>query len=165
MELTLACFSSLFSTWPKCSEQKFKYFKNEKSLTLCSYHVTYAFQSESTIYSFLNVEELLAQNGGDIWNLSDCNGTWTHNHLVRKRTLNDLAKWLSIRLRDKWLWVRVPLNVFFSAKLYRSFLKELCDKKIGVFLYVNCWNLIGFLTFYFDDKKRQCYLKNWSTVF
>ena len=24
--------------------------------------------------------------------LSDCNGTRTHNHLVRKRTLNDLAK-------------------------------------------------------------------------
>ena len=165
MELTLACLSSLFSTWPKRSEQKFKYLKNEKSLTLCSYHVTYAFQSESTIYSFLNVEELLAQNGGDIWNLSDCNGTWTHNHLVRKRTLNDFAKWLSVRLRDKWLWVRVQLNVFSSAKLYRSFLKELCDKKIGVFLYVNCWNLNGVLTFYFDDKKRQCYLKNWSTVF
>ena len=30
--------------------------------------------------------------------LSDCNETWTHNHLVRKRTLNHLAKlakWLS----------------------------------------------------------------------
>ena len=24
--------------------------------------------------------------------LSDCNGTRTHNHLVRKRTLNHLAK-------------------------------------------------------------------------
>ena len=22
----------------------------------------------------------------------DCNGIWTHNHLVRKRTLNHLAK-------------------------------------------------------------------------
>ena len=45
--------------------------------------------------------------------LSDCNGTRTHNHLVRKRTLNPLAKlakWLSVRLRTKWLWVRVPLQ-------------------------------------------------------
>ena len=35
-------------------------------LTLCSYHVTYAFQSESTIYSCLNVKELLAQNTREI---------------------------------------------------------------------------------------------------
>ena len=43
---------------------------------------------ESTLYSCLNVKELLAQNGRDIWNLSDYNGTRTHNHLVRKRTNN-----------------------------------------------------------------------------
>ena len=80
------------------------------------------------------------------WNgilLLDCNGTRTHSHLGRKRTLNHLAKlakiielcyeylsvrsiwlhvlimsrahfrvnphsiWLSVRLRTKWLWVRV----------------------------------------------------------
>ena len=43
----------------------------------------------------------------------DCNVTRTHNHLVHKRTLNylaklaklaSLAKWLSVRLRNKWLW-------------------------------------------------------------
>ena len=28
----------------------------------------------------------------DIWSLSDCNGTLTHNHLVRKQTLDHLAK-------------------------------------------------------------------------
>ena len=43
--------------------------------------------------------------------LSDCNWTRTHNHLVRKRTINHLAKLaclircLSVRLRTKWLWV------------------------------------------------------------
>ena len=42
---------------------------------------------------------------------SDSNWTWTHNHLVRKRTLNHLAKlasldkWLSIRLQTRWLWL------------------------------------------------------------
>ena len=47
--------------------------------------------------------------------LSDSNGIRTHNHLVCKQTLNhlaklaSLAKWLSIRLRTKWLWVRIPL--------------------------------------------------------
>ena len=35
-------------------------------LTVCSYHVTYAFQSESTLYSCLNVKELLARNRREI---------------------------------------------------------------------------------------------------
>ena len=39
----------------------------------------------------------------------DCSSTQIHNHLVCKRTLShstkgaDLAKWLSVRLRTKWL--------------------------------------------------------------
>ena len=33
--------------------------------------------------------------------LSDSNGIRTHNHLVRKQTLNQLAKWLSVRLQSK----------------------------------------------------------------
>ena len=83
------------------------------SLIVCSYHVTYAFQSESTLYSCLNVKELLARSRREIWSLSDCNWTRTHNHLVHKRTLNHLAKlakWLSVRLWTKWLWVRVQLQ-------------------------------------------------------
>ena len=38
----------------------------------------------------------------------DCNGTRTNNHLVRKRTLNNLAKLDSSA--KKWLWVRVSLQ-------------------------------------------------------
>ena len=67
-------------------------------LTACSYFVTYRFWSKSTLYSCLNVKEHLARNRSDIWSLSDCNGTRTHNHLVHERTLNHLAKlvkWLS----------------------------------------------------------------------
>ena len=67
-------------------------------MTVCSFHVTYAFQSESTLYICLNVKELLAPSRREIWSLSDCNWTRTHNHLVHKRTLNHLAKlakWLS----------------------------------------------------------------------
>ena len=72
-------------------------------LTVCSCHVTYAFQSESTLYSCLNVKELLARRRCEIWSWSDCNWTRTHNHLIRKRTLNHLAK---LALND-WavLWV------------------------------------------------------------
>ena len=57
-------------------------------VTVCSYHVTYAFQSESTLYSCLNVKELLARSRREIWSLSDYNWTRTHNHLAYKRTLN-----------------------------------------------------------------------------
>ena len=67
-------------------------------LTVCSYHVTYTLQSESTVYSYLNVKELFALSRCEIWRLRDCNWTRTHNHLVHKQALNHLAKlakWLS----------------------------------------------------------------------
>ena len=37
-------------------------------MTVCSCHATYSFESESTLYSCLNVKERLPQ----IWSLSDC---------------------------------------------------------------------------------------------
>ena len=66
--------------------------KTAYSLSVCSYHVTYAFQSESTLYSCLNVKELFARSRREILSLSDCNWTRTHNHLVHKRRINHLAK-------------------------------------------------------------------------
>ena len=78
-------------------------------LIVCSYHVTYPFQWESRLYSCLNAKELLAQNRHEILSLSDCNWNRTHNHLVRKRTLNDLAK------LAKWL------SCVVSTCLYESF--------------------------------------------
>ena len=38
----------------------------QKSLTVCSCHVTYAFPSESALYSCLNVKELLARSRREI---------------------------------------------------------------------------------------------------
>ena len=66
-------------------------------LTVCSCHVTYKFESESTLCSCLNVTEFLAESRRKIWNLTDCKWTRTQKHLVCKRTLNHLAK------RTKWL--------------------------------------------------------------
>ena len=52
-----------------------------------------------TLY-LLVVKELLARNTRNIQSLSDCNGSRTHNKLVRRRTLSHLAK------RTKWLsWI------------------------------------------------------------
>ena len=92
-------------------------------MTVCFRHVTYAFQRESTLYSCLNVKELLARGRREIRSLSDCNQTRTQKHLVRKRTLNHLAKlvllgkWLSVRLRTKQFWVRVQLYVLCFGSL------------------------------------------------
>ena len=57
-------------------------------VTVYSCHVTYAFQSESTIYSCLNVKNFLSPRRCQISRLSNCNWTCTQNHLVLKRTLN-----------------------------------------------------------------------------
>ena len=81
-------------------------------LTLFSYHVTYPFQNESTLYRCLNVKELLAQKKCDIWSLSDWNTTRTLNYLFRKWTLNHLAKppndwillWVHIRMLHLTVW-------------------------------------------------------------
>ena len=50
----------------------------------------------------LNVKERFGRSWRHIWSLSVSNVIWTHNHLVRKRTLNHLAKlakWLSCVVR------------------------------------------------------------------
>ena len=92
----------------------------------------HAFQNESTIYSCLNVKELVDQIRRHIWHLSNNNRIRTHNHLVHKQTLNhlakltSLAKWLSAHLWTKGLWVRVQLQLLklpISRLLWaRSFL-------------------------------------------
>ena len=52
-------------------------------MPVCSCHVTCAFESESTLYSCLNVKELLARSRREIWRWSDCNWTrldWTSKY-------------------------------------------------------------------------------------
>ena len=78
-------------------------------LTVCLCHVTYAFESDSILYSWINVKELIARSRREIWSVSNCNWTQTHNHLVRKGTLNHLAE------RPKWL------SYVLSIYLYVAF--------------------------------------------
>ena len=42
------------------------YMLTEFKLTVCYFRVTYAFQSESTLYSCLDVKELFARNRHDV---------------------------------------------------------------------------------------------------
>ena len=72
--------------------------------TVYSYHVTKVFQSESTLYRYLNVKELFHRNRHDISSLTDsnCNGTRTHYHLIRKLAIiysPKLAEWLTCAVR------------------------------------------------------------------
>ena len=46
------------------------------NLTVCSCHVTYASQRESTLYSCLNVKELLTRSRREIWRWSDWPNGW-----------------------------------------------------------------------------------------
>ena len=85
-------------------------------LTVCSYHVTYAFQSESTLYHCLHVKELLVQNRLEIGSLSDCNWTRTHNHLLRKRTLLPV---LSKEFRD----IQTAIEFLFTLKRVRDMIR------------------------------------------
>ena len=60
-------------------------------LPVCLYYVTLVL-GESTLCSCLNVNKLLAPKRRDIGSLSGCSGIGTRNYVVRKRTLNHLAK-------------------------------------------------------------------------
>ena len=109
----------------KCSSLKYfglnkapprKY--NQHKLYDCMF---FSCQSESTLYRCLNVKELLARSRREIWRLSDCNWTWTENHLVCKRTLNHLAK-LAISLQPVW-----PNGWVFFYELSGSEFKSSCS--------------------------------------
>ena len=104
-------------------------------LAAYSYRVMYKFRSESTLYSCLNVNELLAQNRHGIWSLSGCNRTQIHNHLVCKRTLNHLAKlvWL-----NGWVFI-CELSVwgFKYCCSHLNFLNIYQASKFQVFMETN----------------------------
>ena len=99
----------------------------------------------NTIYSCLNVKELLVQNSRDIWSLTDSNGIQTHNHLVHKWTLNRLAKlaffffndWAVLKylsVRCIWLYVVIMPRTRFRvnphsivAWMSRNFARNRCN--------------------------------------
>ena len=61
-------------------------------LTVCFCHVTCAYQSKPTLYSYLNFKELLPRGRSQIGSAKDCNWTPTHNQLVIKGKINHLVE-------------------------------------------------------------------------
>ena len=130
---------------------KFDYF----SIDLCSCHVTYAFQSESTLYSCLNVKELLVQSRHEIWSLSDHSWTRTQNHLVHTWTFNHLAKLFVYELSGSrfesscsqlflhWLLCNFYLTflLIFSIMIFPSLLLVgFIEQDLGLILKCSLWS-------------------------
>ena len=113
-------YSTIWPNWPNDRTMFWVLFCTVH-LTLSSSHVTYAFDSESIIYSCLNVKELLAPSRCEIWRWSNCNWTRNQNHLVLERTLNHLAKlakWSSCLLSN---YLYGPFDCrFFSCHVKAS---------------------------------------------
>ena len=129
--------------------------------TVCSY-VTYACQSESTLYSCLSVKELLAWNRCNIWSLSDCNEIRTHSHLVCKQIFNYLAKLAKVVVgsnpvadreticKNKWCFKIIDIFyeyslIFCQLHFYFLFLKYKFYKfvsvsNIGCFFQMLSWH-------------------------
>ena len=73
----------------------------------------------------LNVKERLAQSRRHIWSLTDSNRIQTLNHLVRKRTLNHLAKlakWLSVWING-WMFVYELSGCGFESRYCHLYFK------------------------------------------
>ena len=67
------------------------------------------FQSEPTLYTCLNVNEIFAQKKVHVRSLTEINRIWTNSHLFRERTLNHLTNF------GEWL------NCAVSTYLYGAF--------------------------------------------
>ena len=65
---------------------------------VCCYHITYEFQSESTLCSLPKCRGTPCLKQASYLKLSDNNGIRIHNHLVSKRRLNHLANLLVYKL-------------------------------------------------------------------
>ena len=84
---------SLLSTIEKILEnlmyRRFYIFLNNNNII---YNLQFGVrQQHSTSHALINITENIKKDLDD-GNISDCNGIRTHNHLIRKRTLNHLSK-------------------------------------------------------------------------
>ena len=122
--------------------------KQRLCLGVCSYHATYAFQSESIVL-WMSRNSLL--EAGGIWSLSEVTATGFEpttlmSHTCFKKNLHSVVawmsiefrftlkhavwlKWLSVHLRAKWLWVRISLLLWLG---FRSLTSLTCLQAVEV---------------------------------
>ena len=85
-------------------------------LSVCFYHVMCTFQSESTLYSCLNVKELFTRNRRDIWSLNDCIilPVW---RLFRARSFLEFRQLKSV---DLWSVKRIRDMIRTLSQMHRT---------------------------------------------
>ena len=122
----------------------------EAILTVCSCHVTCAFQNKFTLYICLKVKKLLGRKSLDIWSLSDSQCTRTDNNLVPKRTLNHLAKlgkWLSYDVSTYMYGafdcMFLSSHICISEWIHTLYLPQCqgarCSKQVWYYKLSGCW--------------------------
>ena len=119
--------------------------------TVCSCHVTYVFQSESRLYSCLNVKKPLLEAGVKSEVYMTTTRIWSSDY--------NLVKWLSVCLQTKWFWVWVQLqslNLLFTFTLNSLLLSWDFHKKMIIKLSFSL-SVLGQHQYYFylDCKSTQ----------
>ena len=138
-------------------------------MAVCYYHVTYAFHSESTLYSCLNVKGLLARNRWYTWSLSDSNGIQAHNDWVFAYGLSGCVfQSHCCRLNEECSYTqKIRLTISGEIMLCRKVTQILwyhlwnkffpswtfCSPCAAFLLSVQKWKAIVF-TFYINVSKR-----------
>ena len=114
-------------------------------LTLCSFHVTYTFQSKLTLYKCMILKELLAQSRRNIWSLSDYNWTRAHKQLCHKRALIHLAK------RQTGWTIELSCEHLSARCIWLCILVMLCTRFI-----VNPHSIVGWMArnFFLETGKE-----------
>ena len=124
---------------PYLAYEKFESFQRVKwILTVCCYCVTYAFHSESKLYSCLNVKKFLAQNRCDISSWSDSNSynniqyyniiTYSEMHHIDNSSQHSSIIW-PVWLNG-WVFVCELCNCGFESRCshlsfwFRAFFEE-----------------------------------------
>ena len=94
-------------------------------MSVCSCLVMYTFQSESMLYSCLNVKELLALSRCEIWSLSDCNWTWTYSQMTR--TYSQMYRKDKYSEHSSIIWPVWPNGWVFVFEVIGSGFKSSCS--------------------------------------
>ena len=118
-----------------CYENISKIHRKHQRSIVCFYHVTYAFQRESAVYSCLNVKELLPRNRRN--NSQGYYWSFQNNPLDKGSKLNELRR--SEDVLD-FIWTSYVLSIYAVSKGKPSFIRSIeCffNEKFQILYYLN----------------------------
>ena len=105
-------------------------------MTVWFYHATYAFQSESTF----------------------CCCLMSRNSLLKRGVISSFAKWLSVRLGHKWLWIQILLQPLKTSDIAPVLSKEFLDIPV----ITDCKITIKRVYVMVRTRSQMCYTDKYS---